>query len=143
MEVTNPYSDIVKLMQQHGAKNNPYSIQLASVVTSSPLSILVGELLLNKENLLVADYLLKNYTRVYSLSGNIKLSESGSLGPTDSVQVGDHGSHAHTVTGISLDTNNTQSGDLTFTDTLLKDDLLAVVQANISKFIILARVVSA
>ncbi len=58
MQPSNPYSEMVEMMQQHGAKNNPSSIQLATVITSSPLSLLAGELPLNEDNLLVTDYLM-------------------------------------------------------------------------------------
>ena len=60
MDPINPYSEMIKMMQTHGAKNNPSSIQLATVVTKTPLSLLVGELPLNKNNLLITDYLVNN-----------------------------------------------------------------------------------
>lgn len=122
MRPKNPYSQLVKIMQDHGAKHNPPSIELATVISQSPLAVLAGELQLGKDNLLVADYLLSGYSRA------ITLPNTTAGGATT----------AGTISSINI-----PSGSLSFTDSLNAGDTLAVVQVDDSTYIILARVVSA
>ncbi|KLU64011.1 hypothetical protein DEAC_c40050 [Desulfosporosinus acididurans] len=84
MRPKNPYSQLVKIMQDHGAKYNPPSVELATVISRSPLTVLAGELQLGKDNLLVADYLISGYSREATFSNT-----SGALSFTDSLNVGD------------------------------------------------------
>ena len=68
MRVDNPYSDMCKVMQRQGAKDNPPSIQIASVVAPPPnLVIKIGELQVDKNNIYIADYLLADYQREISI----------------------------------------------------------------------------
>ncbi|KLU66762.1 hypothetical protein DEAC_c14300 [Desulfosporosinus acididurans] len=139
----NPYSKLINHMREQGAKYNTPYVQIGIVVSEDPLTVKLGDLQISKDNLLVADYLLPDYKRKYSASGNLQFSENGSLGPTDSASVGDHGSHSHTLTGINIDTDHKQSGDLTLTDGLKKDDTVALIPTlDEQTYIILARLVS-
>lgn len=131
MNVNNPYSDMVKLMQQHGAKLNPPSIQLGEVLSSSPLTVKTGDIQLNKNNLLIADYLLNNYQR------KINVSTTEASGSTDKQTVGDHGEHSHGITEIGL------TGSIEYTDTLNTGDIVALIQIDDATFLILCRVVKA
>lgn len=121
MRSKNPYSEMVKIMQDQGAKYNPFSVQLATVLTSSPLTITAGELQLAGANLLVADSLLLGYSR------QINLPSTTASGATSD----------GTITSLSI-----PNGVLNFLDGLNAGDTLAVVQIDSSTFVILARVVS-
>lgn len=80
----NPYIDFIKQMQMHGAKNNPPNIQLGEVICSNPLTAKIGDLQLNTNNLLVSDYLLRDYSRSLSVSGS-----SNSYTTEDTLNTGD------------------------------------------------------
>jgi hypothetical protein len=85
MQTRNPYTDILQLMEKHGAKNNPETIQIATVLTSSPLSIQLGEIPIYHDSLLVADYLLQNYSRQVSINGG----EASTMSTQDTFSPGD------------------------------------------------------
>jgi hypothetical protein len=89
MQSRNPYTDILKLMEKHGAKNNPSTIQLATVLTNNPLSIQLGEIPIYHDSLLVADYLLENYSRQVSIDGGTTttLSTQDTFSPGDILAV--------------------------------------------------------
>lgn len=121
MRSKNPYSEIIKIMQDQGAKYNPFSVQLATVIATAPLTITAGDLQLAGENLLVADSLLTDYSRKIILP-NTPASGATSDGTISSLSITD--------------------AVLNFTDGLNEGDTLAVVQVDSSTFVILARVVS-
>jgi len=131
-------------MRTQGGKNNTPYVQVGVVISPDPLTIKLGDLQIGKDNLLVADYLLPDYARKYTTDGNLKVTKSGSLGVTTGTVVGSYGSHTHNVASVTLDTDNTQSGDFTFSDGLAKDDIVALISALDEQiYIVLARVVSA
>ena len=131
-------------MRTQGGKNNTPYVQVGIVVSPEPLTIKLGDLQIGKDNLLVADYLLPDYVRKYTADGNLKATKSGSLGTTSATTVGSYGSHTHNVASITLDTDNTQSGDFTFSDGLATDDIVALISTlDEQTYIVLARVVSA
>lgn len=121
MRSKNPYSEIIKIMQDQGAKYNPFSVQLATVIATAPLTVTAGDLQLAGENLLVADFLLTDYSRKITLP-NTPASGATSDGTISSLSIAD--------------------AVLNFTDGLNEGDTLAVVQVDSSTFVILARVVS-
>ncbi|WP_407312036.1 DUF2577 domain-containing protein [Desulfosporosinus sp. SB140] len=121
MRSKNPYSEILKMMQDQGTKYNPFSVQLATVIADSPLTITVGELQLAGDNLLVADSLLNYYSR------EINLPSTTASGATSD----------GTISSLSI-----PDAVLEFTDGLKVGDTLAVVQVDSSTFVILARIVS-
>lgn len=69
MIIKDPYVELVNLMRSHGAYNNPSTIEIGEVASENPLTIKVQDLPLTKENLLVADYLLANYSREVNILG--------------------------------------------------------------------------
>lgn len=94
MEDKNPYSTMIKLMQNHGAKLNPPSIQLGQVISSTPLAIGTSDIQLNSNNLLIPDYLLDNYSRKVTIDNGteveIKTKDKLSVGDTVAmVQISD------------------------------------------------------
>jgi len=67
----NPYSKIVEIMQKQGAMLNPPSIQIGEVISPPPnLVVKINDLQIDKDNILVADHLLKEekYIREYKTS---------------------------------------------------------------------------
>lgn len=129
MNIKDPYSEMIKLMQQHGAKYNPPSIQLGEITSISPLTVHTGDIQLNANNLLVADYLLNGYSR------NVSLQSTSASGETDLQVVGDHGSHEHGISSIEF------QGPLKFTDGLKEKDTVVLIQIDTALFVIFCRVV--
>ncbi|MBZ9635580.1 DUF2577 domain-containing protein [Clostridium sp. FP1] len=128
----NPYSGIVNHMREQGAKYNPPAIQIGIVISNDPLTIKVGDLQISKDNLLIADYLLKDYKM------EINMPSTEGTGIMSSTIVGDHGNHTHTINklGITKGTINLRIG-------LIKDDeVIVFATKDEQKYIILARVVS-
>lgn len=128
----NPYSKLIEQMKKRGATSNPPSIQIGEVISSNPLTVKIGDLQIDKDNILIADYLLKDYKR------KIKIPEATATGKTNNVSVGDHGTHKHSVDNIGIN-----EVEITFLDTLKAGDRLAILPTSDKQnYIILARVVS-
>lgn len=128
----NPYSKMVELMKKQGATSNPPSVQIGEVISPNPLTIRIGDLQIDKDNILIADYLLKDYKR------KIKIPEVVATGETNNVSVGDHGTHKHSVEKIGIN-----EVEITFLDTFKQGDKLAALSTEDKQtYIILARVVS-
>ena len=51
----------MRVMRSQGAKDNPVTLQLG--VMQSPTSVKIDDLVLNAEDLYIADYLVAGYTR--------------------------------------------------------------------------------
>lgn len=98
----NPYSALIKIMREQGAKYNPPSIQIGQVISPPPnIIIKIGDLQVDKDNILIADYLLPNYKRHITIPTVDKAS--GSLqGEISGASVRDHEPHMHNVTKIGL-----------------------------------------
>ena len=54
-------AEMLELMRSQGAKDNPVTLQLG--VMQSPTSVKIDDLVLNAEDLYIADYLVAGYTR--------------------------------------------------------------------------------
>lgn len=149
----NPYSGIINIMREQGAKNNAPNIMLGRVVRNSPLLIQVGDIQLDKDNLYVADYLMPNYKRNLKTSFNLNLvidSDTSEV-TLESVSIGDqehtfgshnHGSHKHSFSksiNKTIEINNAAY----FTDSGLKiGDMVAIQQLQgLNKFIVYCKVV--
>lgn len=127
----NPYSKLIEQMQKQGSISNPPSMQIGEVISSNPLTIRIGDLQIDKDNILIADY-LKEYKR------KIKIPEVVATGETNDVSVGDHGTHKHNVTKVGIN-----EVEITFLDTLKQGDKLAILPTSDRQtYIVLARVVS-
>lgn len=71
-------------MRSKGAMDNPSSLQLGEVISINPLVIKVGELQLDKDNLLIAEHLLTHKRKfalnTTSVSGSVSCPDgSGTL----------------------------------------------------------------
>lgn len=123
----NPYSKMIEIMKRQGASVNPPSAQIGTVVSSNPLVIKIGDLPVDKDNILVADYLLERYKR------KIKIPKVAAIGET-----GINNEHKHSVDSIGID-----EVEITFLDTIKQGDKLAVLPTEDKQtYIIIARMVS-
>jgi hypothetical protein len=172
--VENGYTKIIKMMRTQGAAYNPPELCLAKVVVPPPnLIIKVGDIQITKENILIADYLLKDYKRAYYQEGVLNFSANMNDGTLvgNTVVAANH-SHAYNdikvctskdnyyVHGDGKDDNIKKDGSkdeliypdnkksldkyFYFKDTLKKDDIVAVMPILENQtWVILSRVVSA
>jgi hypothetical protein len=117
MNKDNPYSKLISFMREEGAVNNPPSILLAEVSSAFPdVTITIGKLQLDRDNLYFADHLVPDYKREVEIE-----SES-----------------------ISVPELTDVKGDMTFKDSLEVGDIVAVLPtADKQQYIVLARVVRA
>lgn len=135
MQSDHYFAEMMELMRSQGAKDNPVTLQLG--VMQSANSVKIDDLVLNAEDLYIADYLVAGYTRqikVPYVSGvTVDTTQSDGWGYTDA-----NGAYHDPDTRVS-----TQS-QITFTDGLKKGDLVAVQKLNdTNKYVILVKVVEA
>jgi hypothetical protein len=66
----NPLKMIIEVMRKEGSKFNPPSVLLGEVLNPPPeLIVKVNGIQIDKDNILVSDYLLNGYLRQYQTSG--------------------------------------------------------------------------
>lgn len=128
-------AEMLELMRSQGAKDNPVTLQLG--VMQSATSVKIDDLVLNAEDLYIADYLVAGYTRKIKIpyvSGvTVDTTQSDPFGTVDS-----EGNYS------DPDTKTTRQTQITYTDGLKKGDLVAVQKLDGNNmYVILARVVSA
>lgn len=83
----NPYSKILELTESEQDKDN---VMIGEVVSASPLIVQIGDLQIDRDNILISDYLLSGHSRNYSTDRLIPNgSSSGNIRYTDTVKVGD------------------------------------------------------
>lgn len=159
----NPYDGLLGMMQLEGARLNPPSICIGEVVTTNPLSIKVDELLLEQENILIADFLLDGYKRSFHVTSNGTINNTGtttiqgdlvSETQNESGGSGDSAfaSHKHMISNsATLSGTNEANGqynlegdsDVEFKSYLKKGDLMALMPAYGEQiYIVLCKVVS-
>jgi len=124
-------AEMLELMRSQGAKDNPITLQLG--VMQSPNSVKIDDLILNAEDLYIADYLVAGYTRkikVPYVSGvSVDTTQSNPFASKDNPDP---------------DTRVWKESQITYTDGLKKGDLVAVQKLDGNNmYVILARVVSA
>lgn len=124
-------AEMLEIMRSQGAKDNPITLQLG--VMQSPTSVKIDDLVLNAEDLYIADYLVAGYTRqikVPYVSGvSVDTTQSNPFASKDN---------------SDPDTRVWKESQITYTDGLKKGDLVAVQKLDENNmYVILARVVSA
>jgi hypothetical protein len=121
MNIPDPYVSILQRMQNQGRKFNPPSIDIGTVVSSDPLTIKIGDLQLTKDNILVADFLLPNYKR------KVAIPSTSATGTAED----------KSISSIAI-----PDAELSFTDGLKKDDMVAcLATSNEQTYILLCKVV--
>lgn len=124
-------AEMLEIMRDQGKKDNPVTLQLG--VMQSPTSVKIDDLVLNAEDLYIADYLVAGYTRqikVPYVSGvSVDTTQSNPFASKDNPDP---------------DTRVWKESQITYTDGLKKEDLVAVQKLDGNNmYVILARVVSA
>lgn len=71
MTQENPYTNLLGLMRDQGAKNNPTVCVLGKIVSVSPLKIQAGGVELSDDDLLVNSSLKSGYERKIDFSGTV------------------------------------------------------------------------
>lgn len=86
-----PYSRLIKIIREQAVYYNPPTIQIGEIISPPPvLKIRVGDLQLDKDDVLIADYLLADYTREYKTSSDkINWSTSNYIKWVDTLKQGD------------------------------------------------------
>jgi hypothetical protein len=135
MKADHNYAEMLEMMRSQGSKDNPTTVQLG--VMQSANSVKIDDLVLNAEDLYIADYLVAGYTREIKIpyvSGvTVDTTQSDPFGTVDA-----NGAYH------DPDTRTTTQSKITYTDGLKKGDMVAVQKLNDNnKYVILARVVSA
>lgn len=124
-------AEMLELMRSQGAKDNPVTLQLG--IMQSPTSVKIDDLVLNAEDLYIADYLVAGYTR------QIKIPYVSGVS-VDTTQNNPFASKDNP----DPDTRTWKESQITYTDGLKKGDLVAVQKLDGNNmYVILARVVSA
>ena len=129
------FAEMLNMMREQGRKDNPVTLQLG--VMQSANSVKIDDLVLNAEDLYIADYLVSGYTRkikVPYVSGVTvdTTQESGFVSANSSGKYSDP------------DTRTSTQSQIIFTDGLKKGDLVAVQKLqNTNKYVILVKVVEA
>lgn len=119
------YAQMLELMRSQGKKDNPTTLQIGVMLSAN--SVKIDDLVLNSEDLYIADYLIEGYER------KIKTPYVSSV----SLNV----SKADYVTDVSKTT--TEESSIVYSEGLKKGDLVAVQKLNDNDmYVILARVVS-
>lgn len=129
------YAEMLEDMRSMGSKNNPVTLQIG--VMQSATSVKIDDLVLNAEDLYIADYLVSGYTRTlkvpYVSGVTVDTTQEDPFGTVDSEG-----------TYHDPDTKTTRQTKITYTDGLKKGDLVAVQKLNNNNmYVILARVVQA
>lgn len=124
-------AEMLELMRLQGAKDNPVTLQLG--VMQSPNSVKIDDLILNAEDLYIADYLVAGYTRTikvpYVSGVSVDTTQSNPFASKDNPDP---------------DTRVWKESQITYIDGLKKGDLVAVQKLDGNNmYVILARVVSA
>lgn len=124
-------AEMLEIMRSQGAKDNPVTIQLG--VMQSPNSVKIDDLVLNAEDLYIADYLVAGYTR------QIKVPYVSGVS-VDTTQSNPFASKENP----DPDTRTWKESQITYIDGLKQGDLVAVQKLDGNNmYVILARVVSA
>lgn len=133
MESDHYFAEMLGMMREQGAKDNPVTLQLG--VMQSANSVKVDDLVLNAEDLYIADYLVSGYTR------KIKVPYVSGV-TVDTTQSDPFGTVSPEGVYSDPDTQVSTQNQIIFSDGLKKGDLVAVQKLeNTNKYVILTRVV--
>lgn len=146
------FAEMLNMMREQGRKDNPITLQIG--VMQSANSVKINDLVLNAEDLYVADYLVAGYARKIKVPYVSEVTVKAQTGQALSDASLDVSSDEY-VTGVSIDTQTgeyvtdveaktTEQDSVVFTDGLKKGDLVAVQKLhNTNRYVILAKVVEA
>lgn len=84
LPVKNPYSHLLNIMRKAGSMDNPDGMFAMTVVSMSPITLSDGELQINAQNILIADWLLPDHQVECEING-----ESTTITLKNVLKVGD------------------------------------------------------
>ena len=121
-KASNPINNLYAVMRRQGAKLNPPAVQIGQVISPPPdLVIKIGDLQIDKDNILLADYLNEGYQRTESLASTAATGQT-----TDG-----------TISSIGFD-----NGTMIYKTNLQVNDLVAVIATYDKQiYIVLCKVV--
>lgn len=128
------FAEMLAVMRVQGAKDNPSTIQIGQMLSAN--SCKIDDLILNPEDLYIADYLVAGYSRTLTIpyvSGvTVDTTQSDPFGTVDS-----EGNYH------DPDTKTTRQSNITYKDGLKKGDKVLVQVLSNNKYAIIVRVVDA
>jgi hypothetical protein len=77
------YAELVKMMQEQGAKHNPTTLQLGVMLSKDKVQL--GDIVLERDDLYIASHLVNPYERKVRISG----SSINTITFTDELKAGD------------------------------------------------------
>lgn len=130
----NPYLSFVQSMREEGAASNPTPFLIGEVLHHNPLLIQVGEIQLEREDVLINEFLLAGYER------RLQLNVTTATGNTDSTSGGSgddsFASHSHVVSTIGI-----KDGAYKTLDDFSKGDkLLMLMSQDQQEFVVVCKV---
>lgn len=124
IQVNDPYSSMLETMKNEGAKLNPPTLTIGTVISVNPLIISTGDLQLNKSNILISERLI-DYKQNISISCP---TVSGSVVASD---------HTAQLKDISI-----EKQEMKFWCILKEGDLLALIPIQDEQiYVVLEKVV--
>ena len=120
-ENDNPYNNFLGIMREQGEINNPVPFLIGEVKTANPLTVAIGDFVLERKDLKINSFLLKNYQR------RLNLATTGATGVTKTKSGG--GDDQNTI-GIPAGTYTTLD------DFAIGDEVLILVSADKQQYII-------
>lgn len=108
--VNNPYSDLISLMREQGAVNNPPGLKLGTVKSINPLVVAIDGLDLNDSFVKVSES-LKPHTRQAKLSGKFNINLDTPYTPSISTYNMPNKSIGLTATSTATSTPSVSGGD--------------------------------
>lgn len=133
-KLDDPYNTIVQSMREEGAASNPTPFFVGEVLTPNPLLIQVGDIQLEREDVLINEMLLSGHTRKLqlehtSVTGDTTASSGGS-------GYAEYASHSHSINDMAI-----ASGTyITLDDFQSGDKLVLLMSQDQQQFIVLCKV---
>lgn len=129
-ENDNPYNNFLGIMREQGEINNPVPFLIGEVKTANPLTVAIGDFVLERKDLKINKFLLKNYQR------RLNLATTGATGVTMTKSGGGgddaFASHAHDQNTIGIPAGTYTTLD----DFAVGDEVLILVSADKQQYII-------
>ena len=119
-ENDNPYNNFLGIMREQGEINNPVPFLIGEVKTANPLTVAIGDFVLERKDLKINSFLLKNYQR------RLNLATTGATGDDA------FASHAHDQNTIGIPAGTYTTLD----DFAVGDEVLILVSADKQQYII-------
>lgn len=133
-DLDNPFITTIKLMRQNGEVNNPTPFFIGEVTSITPLIIQVGDIQLEREDVLINEILLAGYER------KLELYTTNATGQTVNSSGGsgyaEYASHSHGISNIAIKDGTYKTLD----DFTKGDKLVLLMSQDQQQFVVLCKV---